>query len=207
MSFWEGKTMNVLRKITNIVLLNILWLISALPIVTAGVATLSMYGVIRNWFWYDDPSVVRNFFRQFKRHFKQGMTTVLCWFMIGALLIWDFIYFLSIPSSVKIIFISLTSFAFVLYLMVSAYLFIMMVHHHVSGMKAIKKAFIYAFLNVKTTIAIILMYSVLALLFFFSVFIMLMAVVPIIMITYKFALLSFQNHLEKEEQLLLPFSK
>ena len=66
-------------RIGDLVFANILWLVCCLPIVTAGASTLGLFTVVNKMAAKEDYTVRTDFFKAFKRDFKQS--TIL-WLMV-----------------------------------------------------------------------------------------------------------------------------
>ena len=65
----------VMKKIsfgTNMMLLNILWILCCVPVVTAGAATTAMYSVLAAYRKEQTDDVWRPFFAAFRQNFKQS---------------------------------------------------------------------------------------------------------------------------------------
>ncbi len=60
-----------LNKMTDLILLNILWMVCCLPVITAGAATTAMYYVSITSIRCGDGYVIRRFFSSFKKNFRQ----------------------------------------------------------------------------------------------------------------------------------------
>ncbi|MCI9314300.1 MAG: DUF624 domain-containing protein [Lachnospiraceae bacterium] len=60
-----------LNKMTDLILLNILWIICCLPVITAGAATSAAYYVSITSIRCGDGYVIRRFFNGFKSSFRQ----------------------------------------------------------------------------------------------------------------------------------------
>ena len=80
--------------ITNIMLVNVLWLLCCIPIFTAGAATTAAYYTFYQNISGEDDGVIRPFFRAFKDNFKQATLLWLPMMLIGAVLIVDLMYLL-----------------------------------------------------------------------------------------------------------------
>lgn len=59
-------------KIGDLVFANVLWLLCCLPIVTAGASTLGLFTVVDKMAAKEDYTVRTDFFKAFKRDFRQG---------------------------------------------------------------------------------------------------------------------------------------
>lgn len=60
-----------INKLTDLILLNILWIICCLPVITAGAATVALYYVSITSIRCGDGYVVRRFFDGFRKNFRQ----------------------------------------------------------------------------------------------------------------------------------------
>ncbi|MBE6957884.1 MAG: DUF624 domain-containing protein [Ruminococcaceae bacterium] len=78
--------------ITNMMLVNILWLLCCIPIVTAGAATTAAYYVFYQNLTREDDAVLKPFFRAFRQNFKQATLLWIPLLLIGMVLGWDLMY-------------------------------------------------------------------------------------------------------------------
>jgi uncharacterized membrane protein YesL len=69
---WDSPFTQKVAMVGNLIVLNILWAICSLPIVTAGAATTAMYYTIFQYLTNDEDAVFKPFFRGFKRNFWQA---------------------------------------------------------------------------------------------------------------------------------------
>nr|WP_263324432.1 DUF624 domain-containing protein [Neobacillus sp. Marseille-Q6967] len=191
MNPWDGKTAAFMRTVTNILILNILWVICSMPLVTIGPSTAAMMAVIRKWHLYQDHSVFRSFISEYRTYLKQGFIVGTPWIIFGFLLVIDVVYFLQIPSGAKVIFIGITAMVFLLYIMTSAFLFPILVHYQSSGIDLIKQAFTFAFLDGKTSLAIVLMWVGAGMVLYYAPLMIFVIIVPVSMISFRFAMVSF----------------
>ncbi|MBT2655229.1 DUF624 domain-containing protein [Bacillus sp. ISL-18] len=193
MNPWEGKTSVFLKTVTNIVILNLLWVICSLPVMTIGPSTAAMYGVIRKWHFYKDESVIRSFIHEYRLFFKQGLMVGTPWIFLGLLLLLDAYFFLLVPSNLKVVLIVITVTAFILYLMTSALLFSILVHYQTKGWGLVKQSFTFSVIDGKTTFAIILMWIGVVMVLFYAPLTVLVIVVPVSMISFRFSMISLEK--------------
>lgn len=73
----DSRIMIFLSRVADLVILNILWLVCCIPVVTIGASTTAMYHVVRHWQKDSVSSVVRDFFQSFKDDFKQATPVYL----------------------------------------------------------------------------------------------------------------------------------
>ena len=61
-----------MSKIGDLVFVNVLWLVCSIPVITAGASTLGLFTVVNKMAAKEDYSVRADFFRAFKRDFRQS---------------------------------------------------------------------------------------------------------------------------------------
>jgi uncharacterized membrane protein YesL len=193
MNVWDGKAFMFLQKGTNVVLLNLLWFICSIPIFTIGPSTVAMTGVIRNWHLNQDISFFRLFFTEFRKKFKHSLIVGNMWISIGILLLFDAYFFLQVSSNIKVFLLAITFISFIFYLMTSVFLVPILVHYDIKGISVIKQAFTYALLDAKTTLAVVLMWVAAGTAIFYSPLILLVIIVPVELVTFKFIMSSFDK--------------
>jgi uncharacterized membrane protein YesL len=65
----DSKFMKFMEQFVDLVLLNLLWLVFSLPLVTVGAATAAASSLILQGLDGESPSLVRSFWREFRRNF------------------------------------------------------------------------------------------------------------------------------------------
>lgn len=81
-----------LNKLTDLVLLNVLWLICSIPVITIGASTTAMYYVSITSIRSGDGYVVRRFFKSFRESFRLITPVWLLMLVCGILFIGDLIF-------------------------------------------------------------------------------------------------------------------
>lgn len=77
----ENPFFSIIRKIMNMICLNLLWILLCVPIVTAGASSAAFYYAIQKTIKHDRGYVFQTFFQGFKVDFKQA---TLAWLLILA---------------------------------------------------------------------------------------------------------------------------
>lgn len=80
----------VMTKIFDILLLNILWLICCIPVITFGASTTALYYVMMKLVRDEENGIVRGFFKAFKENFRQSLPVTGFFFLFAAVLTVDF---------------------------------------------------------------------------------------------------------------------
>lgn len=156
MRMMDGKLYKSMEFIMNAFLLNLLWLVLCLPILTIFPATTAMFGVVREWKKQNDIRIFTAFFRLFKENFKQSFFIGILWLVFTGLLLGDLIIINQLNSSVKYVLFSFFFLMGILYLFVSIYIFPVLVHYQVTWKNAIKNALLLSISRLHYTILSIL---------------------------------------------------
>lgn len=124
----------------NAFILNLLWLVVCLPILTIFPATTALFGVVREWQKENDIKVFSAFFRHLKANFKQSFVLGILWIVFTFLLIGDFIITNQMQSNLKYVLFAVFFLLSIVYLFASISIFPVIVHYRVSWKEAIKNA-------------------------------------------------------------------
>lgn len=91
---WDSPLMQKVALVGNLVILNILWVVCSLPIVTAGAATAAMYYTVFQFQTAEETEVIRPFFRGFRSNFKQATLLWIPTLVVGAILVLAVLYYI-----------------------------------------------------------------------------------------------------------------
>lgn len=81
-----------LNKLTDLVLLNVLWIICSIPVITIGASVTAMYYVSITSIRCGDGYVVRRFFKSFRENFRRVTPVWLLMLLCSILLAGDMIF-------------------------------------------------------------------------------------------------------------------
>lgn len=118
---WNSPLIQKLALLTNLVALNILWLLCCIPAFTAGAATTALYYTVFQYVDGVSDEIFRPFFRSFGQNFKQATLLWLPLLMILMLLTFDGL-FLAANGGNAALWIALVV-ATLVFLMLHTYLF------------------------------------------------------------------------------------
>ena len=164
MNIIDSKFYGLVEKFANLLILNALWLICSLPILTIGPATSAMLSVVRQWKLHEDTSSVRNFFHYFKENFRYSFIIGLFYIGYSVILFFNLFYLNQDQSGLKIIMLIplLVITFFVICLL--AYIFPIISHYKLSFKKTIQTAFFMSIYYFPTTILLFILFFLLAML-------------------------------------------
>lgn len=125
------------RKMTlmsNLVLLNLLWILCSLPIVTMGAATSAMYHVIFLYITNQDDCVIKPFFKALAGSLKQATPIWVLHLLVGCMLVAEAFYLGGESSdALKLLFAVIV----LLFIAVSSYLYPLIGRYETTGRKAL----------------------------------------------------------------------
>lgn len=79
----------ILTHIFDFILLNILWLLTSIPIVTLGAATAALYSVLMSVVEKKEGYIIKDYWKAFCRNFKQSTVVWILLLFLGACLWFD----------------------------------------------------------------------------------------------------------------------
>ena len=85
----DGKLLENFNKITDLITLNLLWLVCCLPVITIGASTSALYQVTLQMAENRESYIAKTFFHAFRENFKQATQIWLICLIAGFLLISD----------------------------------------------------------------------------------------------------------------------
>jgi len=141
---YDNPVWRFIGKFFDIMVLNILWFICSIPIVTIGASTTAVYYVTMKLVRDEDSGTVKSFFKSFKENFKQSTVIWLILLLIGFILGFDIYYFVEVytdPSRFRTIMVALFGGMTIIYVAVSMYIFPLQARFY----NPVKRTFINAF--------------------------------------------------------------
>jgi len=151
---------------TDFFLLNLMWLLACLPVVTALPATAAMFGVVRGWAREKETGVFAAFVLRFRQNFVQSLVVGVLWALFGGTLFLDFLVANQLSGGTQVVMRSLLVLAGVLYASASVFLFPVMVHYDTKWSAVPKNALLLSIGRLPTTLLCLLTVAVMAALTF-----------------------------------------
>lgn len=87
----EFKIIDMFSKITELLLLNFLFVITSLPLVTLGASLTALFSVNLKLAKDEESYITKSYFHAFRQNFKQATTAFLIFIVMGALLVCNII--------------------------------------------------------------------------------------------------------------------
>lgn len=141
--------------LTNLVVLNILWLVCCIPVFTAGAATSALYYTVFQYHSKEDDAVLRPFFQAFRDNFKQSTMVLLPLLAVLSLLVFDIAYLVSHGTGTAMLFLLIAAVMFVMGMLV--HLFPLISRFDMNTKALLRTAFSLMVLHLPATITVIML--------------------------------------------------
>lgn len=148
--------MRGLSRFTDLVILNILWVLCSLPVVTIGAAATAVYDVLMRQAEGREPAVVKAFFRSFRVNFRQSTALWLILLVVGGVAAVDlyvgFFTDLAWDGPVRIVVMGFSVLLALVWLMVLSWVFVLQGHFDNPVGTTLKNALLVGVLNIPSTL-------------------------------------------------------
>jgi len=147
----------MMETISNFFLLNLLWILFSLPIITVFPATSAMFAILKDWKEDKHIPILSSFLSYFKKYFTQSFLTGLLFFGGFCLLYLDYLFIQELSTFMRIIVFSTILLISIVILFTGIYYFPVMVQHKLPFKKTIKLSFMYSIMYFPITILLVLL--------------------------------------------------
>lgn len=153
----NNRLLNSLNTMVDYFILNLLWVLVSIPLITVFPATTAMFGVIRKrQLKKDSTGILIDFFSMFKENFKQSFVISLLWSISGAFLYLDYLFINPQKSIVLLLLYVILVIGLVLFSSMSIYLFPIMVHFELRWQLVIRNSFFFSLMNPVLTLLLLI---------------------------------------------------
>lgn len=164
----------IITIFTSFVLLNLLWLLFCLPVVTIFPATAALFGTVRKWTRTGlDVGVYKVFVQEFKLNFKKSLGLGVLWAILFTIISMDLTIVLQNEFAGKGFVLILLVFFILLFVFVTIYLFFLIVHYELGLFQIVKNSLLLSmgYLNY-TVLFLAMILLVLIVSYYFPVFLL-----------------------------------
>lgn len=157
----KSKAMNpvldFINTLCNFVVLNLVFLITCLPVVTIGAALSSLYYVTLREARGEYGYLVRTYLKEFRANLKKGTAAFLILFALGAVLLFNIVFWFETGSALGTVLTGIMIAAGIAWFLVFTYTFPLIGRFENTTRQTLKNAFGLALGNIKATMGILLM--------------------------------------------------
>ncbi len=143
----NNKLTNFLQKLMYVGYLNLLWIITSLPLITIGASTTALYYTVLKIVRNEEGYIAKDYFRSFKQNFKQATKIWLIMLAVVFMLTINFFYFSSQNNSFSRIFSFLFLSLFFIFAIISSYIFPLLAQFHMTNKNLLWTAIILSLKN------------------------------------------------------------
>ncbi len=137
----DGILYRICTWIYHFAYLNILYIVSCLPIITVFPATAAMFGVVRKWIKGDEPPIFTTYRKLFAENFKQSMITGFVLTFVVFIFAVDYYFILHHKTSLNLIILIVLYFASLVYISTTLSLYPLMVNNYMTARQLLINAF------------------------------------------------------------------
>ncbi|WP_430540007.1 YesL family protein [Neobacillus drentensis] len=148
----EGLLYRICIWIYHVTLLNFLFLITCIPIITIFPSLAAAFAVSRQWIKKNDPPIISTYFILFKENFRQSMIVGIFIMIFGLLLYADFHIIIQLHSTVKLALYLFFCFMMVFYVAIILHVFPLMVNGFYSSKQLLVNALKFSFYKFHLTL-------------------------------------------------------
>ena len=152
---YDSPIMQFLSRITDLFILNFLFLICSIPIVTIGAAATALYSVTLKMAKNEESYIFSSFFRAFKSNFKHSTVSWLILLLAGIVLAMDYRAVGIMGGSFQQIFSFLLFFLCIIFLFPAIYIFPYIARFENTIKNSLKNAFIISIAQLPYTVLLL----------------------------------------------------
>ena len=146
-----------LSRLFDLILLNVLWVLFSLPVVTAGASAAALYSVMLKIVANEEGYIVRGFWEAFKSNFKQSTVIWLSLLVAGAALGADFVIVSGFTGAPARVGMALLGAAVFLYLTELIFVFPLIARFENTTLEMMKNAVVIPLARLKFMVPVILL--------------------------------------------------
>ena len=150
--------LDFINTLCNFIVLNLVFLITCLPVFTIGAALSSLYYVTLKEARGEYGYLIRPYLQKFRENLKTGTAAFAILFVIGAVLLFNLAFWFSVGSIASSVLTGLFFIALILWLFVFTYTFPLIARFENTTRQTLKNAFCLLMANVKPTLALLGIY-------------------------------------------------
>lgn len=164
----NGKLWGLLIRMTDLIFLNILFVLFSLPVFTFGASKSALYDQVRNLMKGDNNQIFKNFYKSFMIYFKRSTLIWLFYLLCLAFISLNIYAILQLPpNGLTTLFTMSTTFVFLVLNITFFYMIVLNVYFENSLKNVIINGFKLALVNLPMTILLMFIEYLPVIIFFF----------------------------------------
>lgn len=179
MRLLDNVVLRFFSRIFDFMMLNILWVICSIPVITIGASTSALYSVMLKLVKNEEGYIVRGFFSAFKENFKKSTILWLIILVAGVVVGADFMLLreMQVSTMMRGIFFYVILFVGLMTASLAIYAFPLIARYENTVKQTIKNALMLAIAKLPSTVCMLLITFIPIIMTFYSAQVMVIAVV------------------------------
>ncbi|MFA9378923.1 MAG: YesL family protein [Lachnotalea sp.] len=165
----DGKFFTIMSKVADLIILNIVYCLCCVPIITIGPATTALYYVTLKMVKDEESYIIKSFFKSFKENFKQAVGIWIVLLATLGIIVGDIYIMLKWETKYKVIFIVIFIFLLLMWFFVTIYIFPLLATFDNTVKQTFKNSFLMSIRHLPMTAVLFLLTAVSTLLVGFVV--------------------------------------
>lgn len=155
LSILDSRFYKILDEITSVVILQFLWMVACLPIITIIPSTVALFSCIRGKIFRNSDSLIRKFFKELKKELWRSNLVGIPLFIILISLTQYFFTFSSLTSNIELLMSVAVITITVIYTLFLLHLITVHVHMDLSAKELFRNSFLLVFYQPLKSIGIL----------------------------------------------------
>ncbi len=152
----ESPIFQFLGTFSDFVILNVLFLITCIPVVTIGPAISALYAVTLREARNEQGYIIHSYFDALKENFKQSFLLSLFYTLVGAILLYNLVFWAQMQTAIGSVFLIIIAVCTLVYILSLLYAFALSARFENSLKQTIKNSLLLALTNPVQTLMILL---------------------------------------------------
>lgn len=148
---------NFINTLSAFIVLNILFIVTCLPVITIGAAITSLYSVMMPFTKDENDFLFKNYFKSFKSNFKESTIIWIILFIITSIILFNMSFWYSIGSLISTIIFALMGLVMIVLFLCFLYVFPLIVRFSNDTGQTIKNAIFIGFSHLKSSLILALL--------------------------------------------------
>ena len=145
-----------LTTLADFVVLNIVFIISCIPVITIGTSLTALYKVTMQEARTEHGYILRNYFKSWKQNFKQSTVIWAIYFTLGAILLFNLSFWNTLKTTTGYIILAILIIATAVYVVSFLYVFPLQARFSNKLSQTIKNSVFIALQNLRMTLLLLL---------------------------------------------------
>lgn len=153
----ENPVMNFMNKIVDLIVLNVCFIISCIPVITIGAGITALYSVNLKMIRSEEAYVFRGYWKAFRVNFRQATLSWMIFLAAGVIFMYDLRLIPLLPAGIQKIFYAVLLVCGIVYAVELLYVFPYIARFRDSLQRSFKNAFLIGGTRIGYTVTLVML--------------------------------------------------